>query len=68
VIVSDSEKLTQREIVGVYLIGKYFAKQLEISEDDSATNKEIAEGLRLNERVVGARLSRKFLEENTKSL
>jgi len=56
VIVADSKKLSQGEIIALYYIGKYFAHQLEINEDDSATNKEIAEGLRLKESVVGARI------------
>jgi translation elongation factor P/translation initiation factor 5A len=56
VIVSDNEKFSQKEIIAVYLVGKYFANQLELTEDNSATIKEIAGGLRLKESVVGARI------------
>lgn len=56
VIVCNREKLSQREIIAVYLIGKYFAKELELNENNSAANKEIAEALRLDVSVVGARI------------
>jgi len=56
VIVCDRRKLSQGEMIACYLIGKFFAKKLELTETDTATNKELAKALKMNERVVGARL------------
>ena len=57
VIVCDEKKLSQKEKIMLYLIGKFFAKQLKLSETESATNKEIAKWLKLKENVVSARMS-----------
>ena len=56
VIVCDRRKLSQSELIACYLIGKFFAKKLELTETDITTNKELAKALKMNERVVGARL------------
>jgi predicted HTH transcriptional regulator len=56
VIVCDERKLSQWEIIVLYLVGKFFAKQLKFSETESATNKEIARAFRLKENVVSARM------------
>lgn len=56
IIVCNRRKLSQSELIACYLIGKFFAKKLELTETDTATNKEITGTFRINERVVGARL------------
>ena len=57
VIVCNENKLTQKEIMMLYIIGKFFAKQLGLSETESAFNKEIAEAYGLKDNVVGARIT-----------
>jgi len=61
-ILVQKEKLTQAEQVACYLIGKYFAKILNLTEKESATVKEIANELKLDPRIVSARL--KDLNDN----
>ena len=56
VIVCNKRILNQNEQIMCYLIGKFFAKKLELSETDSATNKELSQALKIKERVIAARL------------
>lgn len=56
IIVCDRRRLSQGELITCYLIGKFFAKKLELTETDTATNKELSRALKINERVVSARL------------
>jgi len=56
VIVCNKRMLSQNELIMCYLIGKFFAKKLELTETDSATNKELSQALKINERVIAARL------------
>jgi len=55
-ILVQKEKLTKAEQVACYLIGKFFAKILNLTEKESATVKEIANELKLDPRIVSARL------------
>ncbi len=56
VIVCNKRTLSQSEQIMCYLIGKFFAKKLELTETDSVTNKELSQALKIDERVVAARL------------
>ena len=56
VIVCDRSRLSQSDLIVCYLIGKFFAKKLELTETNTATNKELSEALRINEKVISARL------------
>jgi|Deesub1362A_J573_1020465.scaffolds.fasta_scaffold01624_8 DNA-binding transcriptional ArsR family regulator len=56
VIVCDRRRLSQSELITCYLIGKFFAKKLELTDTDTATNKELSKTLKMDERVVSARL------------
>ena len=57
IIVCDRRRLSKSELIVCYLIGKFFAKKLELVDADSATNKELSEALKINERVIAARLN-----------
>ncbi len=56
VIVCNKRILSQNEQIMCYLIGKFFAKKLELTETDSAANKELSQALKIKERVIAARL------------
>lgn len=62
VIVCDKRKLTQTELITCYLIGKFFAKKLKLTEKDSATNREISNYLKISLSIVSARV--KDLRDN----
>ncbi len=56
IIVCERRRLSQGELIACYLIGKFFAKKLELVETDTATNKQLSAALNIDERVVSARL------------
>jgi len=56
-ILPPKEKLTQRRVIALYLIGKYFSFKLKKSDSPSASNVEISNKLSLEKRIVNARLN-----------
>jgi hypothetical protein len=56
VILAVKGNLTKGEIIACYLLGKYFSKELGLSETVSATNEEISKATGIKKTVVGARL------------
>ena len=49
--------MTVRQLIGAYMIGKYFSKELGLAETSTVTTGEIAEKLLLDLKVASARLS-----------
>jgi len=56
-IVLHKDKLTNEEQIACFVLGKYFAKEMEIAETSEVTVDEISEALNLSKEIVRARSS-----------
>lgn len=56
VIMVSRSKLRDEDLIGLHLIGKFFASELGLSESPSATVKELSEKTGIKQAVVSARL------------
>lgn len=57
VIVAPKSKLIDRELIGITLLGRYFANKMKLASSDSMSVSEIAQKLGMDEKAVSARLS-----------
>ena len=57
VILVPRSTLTVRQLIGAYMIGKYFSKELDLAETATVTTGELAEKLLLDLKVASARVS-----------
>ena len=57
IILVSRAKLTDRLLIGLYLISKFFASQLELKDTPAATLNELSEKLGIDKDVVSARAS-----------
>ncbi len=51
------DKLTKEEQIGCFVLGKYFAKEMELADTSEVTVDEVSEGLGISKDMVRARLS-----------
>lgn len=56
IILVSRAKLRDEDLIGLHLIGKFFASELGLSESSSATAKELSEKTGIKQTVVSARL------------
>ncbi len=68
VIVVPSSDLTDRQLIGAYMIGKYFSNELGLVKTATVTTRELAEKLPLDLKVASARLSELKKEAIVKSI
>jgi hypothetical protein len=66
-ILISRAKLTDREIIGLHLIGKFFASELGLASTPSATAEELSRKTGIDEKVVSARLHDLKLEGYVRS-
>lgn len=57
IFIAKKDKLTHSELIGMYLLGKYFAHSLKLQETSNASIDEIAEALKIKPTVARARLA-----------
>ena len=57
IFIAKKDKLTHPELIGTYLLGKYFAHLLKLQETSEASIEEIAEALKIKKTIVSARLT-----------
>jgi len=57
IILVHQSDLTDRQLIGAYMIGKYFSKELGLAESATVTTEELAEKLSLDFKVASARVS-----------
>lgn len=57
VILVPRSDLTDRQLIGAYMIGKHFSKELGLVKTPTVTTRELAEKLSLDLKVASARLS-----------
>ena len=68
VIVVPRSELTDRQLIGAYMIGKYFSNELGLVKTATVTTRELAEKLPLDLKVASARLSELKKEAIVKSI
>lgn len=68
VIVVPRSELTDRQLIGAYMIGKYFSNELGLVKTATVTTRELAEKLPLDLKVASARLSELKKEAIIKSI
>lgn len=56
-ILLQKDRLTHEEQIGCFVLGKYYAKEMELTDTPITTIDEISEGLKLDKNIVRARLS-----------
>lgn len=68
VILVPLSDLTVRQLIGAYMIGKYFSNELGLVKTATVTTRELAEKLPLDLKVASARLSELKKEAIVKSI
>lgn len=56
-ILLHKDKLTKEEQIACFVFGKYFAYEMELTDNSKVTVDEIVEGLNIDNKIVRARLS-----------
>ena len=57
VIIAPRSKLTDRHLISIVLLGRYFSNKLNLAPSEVMTTDEIAQKLNIKKEVVSARLS-----------
>jgi hypothetical protein len=56
--IKNNENIEAKDIISLYLIGKIYAKEVELSENENATNEELASELGMPDGTVRTALKR----------